>query len=436
MTVIPFNAAGEADGCTEISFTTEELEVVPPAPDCTTIVSPVEGAEDVALDATITWTAVDGADGYRISIGTASGGTDVVDGVEVTGTTFSLADGWQENTTYYVTVIPFNTAGEAEGCTAISFITEELEVVPPAPDCTTIVFPVEGAEDVTLDAVITWTAVDGAEGYRISIGTAPGGMDVVDGEEVTGTAFSLAGGWEENTTYYVTVVPFNTAGEATGCAAISFTTEVVEVVPPAPDCTTIIRPQDGERSGTLDEGIAWVAVDGAEGYRVSIGTTLGGTEVVDNIIVTGTTFYPAFAFADNTPYFLSVIPFNVTGEAAGCPILRFLIIPDTPPEEEPEHHIDRTKYGISPNGDGINDFWEIDGIEHYPDNTVSIYNRWGDLVFQLKNYDNQSRVFDGNANKLTRLGGGMLPSGTYFFAIQYRDNQEMKKVEGMLVIKR
>src|SRR5690606_6633684 len=104
----------EADGCTEISFTAEELLE---APDCTTITGPSDGAIGVALDAEITWEAVEDADGYRIYIGTTSGGNEIVDGEEVTGTTYTPALAWEEGTTYFVTVVPFNAAGEADGCT-------------------------------------------------------------------------------------------------------------------------------------------------------------------------------------------------------------------------------------------------------------------------------------------------------------------------------
>ncbi|WP_188507229.1 gliding motility-associated C-terminal domain-containing protein, partial [Parapedobacter pyrenivorans] len=266
---------------------------------------------------------------------------------------------------------------------------------------------------------------DGADGYRISIGTTAGGTNVVDGEEVNGTTYNHATDWEENTTYYVTVVPYNAAGEADGCIEISFTTTTLLV---APECTTIIRPRDGESSISLNDGIAWTAVEGAEGYYVAIGTTPSGSDLVDADIVVGTTYHPKIDFKENTPYYIRVIPFNAAGEATSCSELRFLIIPDT--------RIQRTKYGISPNGDGINDNWQIDGIERHPENSVAVFSRWGDLVFFLKDYDNQSKVFDGKANKLTRLGGGILPAGTYFFVIEYKEDNTLKKIEGMLVIKR
>ncbi len=88
--------------------------------------------------------------------------------------------------------------------------------------------------------------------------------------------------------------------------------------------------------------------------------------------------------------------------------------------------------GISPNGDLFNEKWIIQNIEVLPDtreNKVSIYNRWGDLVFEVTNYDNDTRVFNG-VNK----DGNDLPSGTYFFRIEFRSRKEVKT--GYLSIKK
>ncbi len=97
---------------------------------------------------------------------------------------------------------------------------------------------------------------------------------------------------------------------------------------------------------------------------------------------------------------------------------------------------DETRYGFSPNGDGINDFWEIDKITNYPENEVLIYSRWGDLVFQTRGYDNASNVFSGIANKSRNLGAGQLPEGTYFFEIRVNQPHHFKKLKGYLVLKR
>lgn len=68
--------------------------------------------------------------------------------------------------------------------------------------------------------------------------------------------------------------------------------------------------------------------------------------------------------------------------------------------------------GISPNGDGVNDEWEIDFIEMFPENTVEVYNRWGELLFQSKGY---TEKWDGTYK------GQPLPVGTYYYIINLND---------------
>lgn len=72
---------------------------------------------------------------------------------------------------------------------------------------------------------------------------------------------------------------------------------------------------------------------------------------------------------------------------------------------------------FTPNGDGDNDTWEILGIHAHPDNTVTIYNRWGELVYYKESYDNE---FNGRANSRTYLnkGDGLLPTGTYYYMVK------------------
>lgn len=70
---------------------------------------------------------------------------------------------------------------------------------------------------------------------------------------------------------------------------------------------------------------------------------------------------------------------------------------------------------LSPNGDGKNEIFRIQYIDILPEtrnNTVLIYNRWGDEVFSVKNYDNTTRVFRGESSN-----GKKLPAGTYFYKI-------------------
>src|SRR5690606_40206810 len=120
-------------------------------------------------------------------------------------------------TSYYVTVVPFNDAGEAAGWAAISVTTARLLT---GRECAVVTGPGAGAEDVALDAVITWGAVTAADGYRVFVGTSAGGTDVADGEEVARKAVAQGGGGAQSTTHSMNVVQFNGGEEGAGCAEI------------------------------------------------------------------------------------------------------------------------------------------------------------------------------------------------------------------------
>ncbi len=87
--------------------------------------------------------------------------------------------------------------------------------------------------------------------------------------------------------------------------------------------------------------------------------------------------------------------------------------------------------GFSPNHDGTNDHFVIDGIESYPGNALFIYNRWGNLVYKQKDYDNK---WEGTSNVNGVMYGQELPNGTYYFILNL--NNDEKPINGFVVIRR
>lgn len=76
---------------------------------------------------------------------------------------------------------------------------------------------------------------------------------------------------------------------------------------------------------------------------------------------------------------------------------------------------------ISNNGDGLNDYFKIDGIECYPNATVEIYDRWGILVYDSVGYNNDTIAFRGySEGRATVSKDSKLPDGTYFYVISYK----------------
>ena len=79
---------------------------------------------------------------------------------------------------------------------------------------------------------------------------------------------------------------------------------------------------------------------------------------------------------------------------------------------------------VSPNNDGMNDVFFIEGIECYPKNSVEIYNRWGVLIYETQGYDNLIRSFKGySEGRSTFNKNELLPDGTYFYILKYEDSE-------------
>jgi gliding motility-associated-like protein len=83
---------------------------------------------------------------------------------------------------------------------------------------------------------------------------------------------------------------------------------------------------------------------------------------------------------------------------------------------------------VSPNGDGINDFLYIEGMQNYPDNHVKIINRNGDKVYAHTGYNNKDVVFNGKDDS-----GHQLPAGTYFYLIDWNTGSDKNHITGYFV---
>ncbi|MBK8700503.1 MAG: gliding motility-associated C-terminal domain-containing protein [Saprospiraceae bacterium] len=68
---------------------------------------------------------------------------------------------------------------------------------------------------------------------------------------------------------------------------------------------------------------------------------------------------------------------------------------------------------ITPNGDGMNDALEFIGLEAFPDNSLIVYNRWGNIVFEKNRYQQDGELFDGTRN------GEVLPPDTYYYVLKF-----------------
>ncbi len=79
---------------------------------------------------------------------------------------------------------------------------------------------------------------------------------------------------------------------------------------------------------------------------------------------------------------------------------------------------------VSPNNDGVNDFFYIAKIEDFPDNHVWVYNIWGSLVYETNTYRNN---WPGTWGADTDL-----PDGTYYYILEWKDNESNVVQKGFI----
>ncbi|MGO4920701.1 T9SS type B sorting domain-containing protein [Maribacter spongiicola] len=168
VTITPYNRIGSAASCSSSVFTTAAAAVLPL---CTSMISPFNGETNVSLSPMLEWNAVPNATGYRVSIGTSPFEKNILEDAIFYRTSTLIID-FEPNRTFFISIYPFNEAGEAIGCTQETFstlvgcgpyfdpVSGQLIVLNPDltfPDTVTICLEQE------LDVI---TATDEADGFR------------------------------------------------------------------------------------------------------------------------------------------------------------------------------------------------------------------------------------------------------------------------------
>ena len=228
-----------------------------------------------------------------------------------------------------------------------------------------------------------------------------------------GASIELVEGLESGSVFPhgITVVTYLVTDEAGNTAECSF--EVLINTPPVgEDDETNFYEEDEEI--TIDVLENDYDLDGDEITISSASADNGDVEIIDNQII----YTPITDWCGNdTITYVVCDIFNACDTAVVAVQVECfidLIIPE----------------GFSPNGDGVNDTFEILGLEDYPGNKIAIYNRYGHKVFESEEYQSD---WDGRSSGALTLGSGYLPEGTYFFVLEL-GNRSIKPVKGYVYL--
>lgn len=191
-----------------------------------------------------------------------------------------------------------------------------------AQQCPDLLAPTNGATNVALDATISWESVDGVPAYLISLGTTPGGTDILSAQNVGNSPqYTPPTGLPENTEVFVTITLFFFDQPDIICNSQSFTTETLTS---APACTQMTNPANMAVDVNPATSISWDYVYGATGYYISLGTSPGGTDLMNSFHAGNNLSFipPGDLPADQTIY-VTITPFNRIGSASSCPSQSF-----------------------------------------------------------------------------------------------------------------
>nr|WP_293301751.1 T9SS type B sorting domain-containing protein [Allomuricauda sp.] len=196
------------------------------------------------------------------------------------------------------------------------FFTFSFMVIGQAQVCPNLVSPAEGSSNVPVDTAISWQPDEDVQAYIISLGTTPGGSDLLTPQFSGGTSYTPPLGLPEDTDIYVTITLFFFDQPNITCPSRQFRTGLLTS---PPTCTQLTNPLDMDININPATNISWGYASGATGYRISLGTTAGGTDILNNFDAGNTlTFNPVDDLPPEQTIHVTITPYNRIGQAIGC----------------------------------------------------------------------------------------------------------------------
>jgi hypothetical protein len=262
-----------------------------------TVLGPPTGATATLITSTsfsANWTAnaKGGATAYILKVGTTSGGTDIVNNVNVGNVLTHSVTGLTPNHTYYYSVEATDGTNTTASSNEISATT--LLGPPTATAATSIA-------STSFSANWTANATGGATAYILRVGTTSGGTDIVNDVNVGNVLTHSVTGLSATTTYYYSVKATDGTNTTIASNEITATTQNSLAAPVASSASSVTAASFSAN---------WAASSGATSYILRVGTTSGGTDVVNDVNIGNVLTYSVSGLTQSTNYYYSVKAFD------------------------------------------------------------------------------------------------------------------------------
>ncbi|MFH1226382.1 MAG: fibronectin type III domain-containing protein [Planctomycetota bacterium] len=296
--VTAYNSAGEGNYSTPASDTT-----YPPVPSQPTPGFPADGAIDVTINPTLTWTAVSYVQYYHLQVSTDNSFSTTLLDSQYIGNSYTdyYISELNPQTIYYWHVRATNDSGPSAWSATQSFTTTTYPNAPSALSVTAV-----SSSQINFN----WTdASNNEENFYIYYSTDNSYFSYLGSVSSNITAYSWDSAYP-NTPYWFKVRAYNSAGESSDSNTASATTW-----PPAPYETSIYSPNSGSMNVPRTANIYWYAATYAETYKFQIAIDNGFSNIVRDVSGITTTWYAASPELNpSTIYYCRVSGVNASGQ--------------------------------------------------------------------------------------------------------------------------
>ena len=406
------NSFGSGQWSTVWRFRT--ISFLPLAP---VLVFPGNGSVNVIMTPVLTWTAVPGANSYRVEVARDSLFSNIVTSVgNITTVNYVVPlSVLSFGTKYYWRVNATNNNGTGSWSVIWNFTT----VSPPA--APQLISPPNGSDSVVLIPSLIWGNVATANSYRLIVSVDSAfNSSIIDIGNLSSTQYGIPSGYfTYMTKYYWKVNASNNIGTGPWSAVWNFTT--MQVPPPLPP--VLIVPANNSNNVSLTPDLDWHNSSNAAFYRVNIATDLNFNNIVfdsDSIGLSSFSVPPGILNV-NTLYFWRVNANNAGGTSDWSTTFIFRTVPT----------------GINQIGTIIPDKYELYNNYPNPFNPVTkirfdlpksstvrilLYDITGKVVMNLVNGELQAGSYE------TTLDATSLSSGLYFYRMETPDYSNTKRL--------